>query len=323
MAKGGLVIGNATARPNISRPARLRAPNGVRCLLCRVHGTATSYGRAVRLVTWNLNRATWQGRHRFATSEAHARAAWEELGSLNVDVALLQEATPPPTGLARPPTATQPAGVEREAWRSLTGPMRWWCSAVTAWDVDLRAPPDEDRCEPLHVSQKGAYAVGVAVVSDTPIVVASVYALWDYGWLPQGAKPRYAHTSLHRAISDLTPILDTAGHGMSVIVGGDFNTSSQFPSPHREAFRTVHDRLIGLGLHNVSLRTEGELLDGCPCVDEPCRHVQTYEGPTPYQDDYLFTSQDLVDRTRLVKIERTPLVEAVSDHYPLMVEVDL
>ena len=75
----------------------------------------------------------------------------------------------------------------------------------------------------------------------------SVYAL-DYGWLPAGVKPRYAHTSLHRVISDLTPALDTAHNDMSVVLAGDFNTSSQFQSPHREAFRTVHDRLDGLGL---------------------------------------------------------------------------
>ena len=155
----------------------------------------------------------------------------------------------------------------------------------------------------------------------TPVVVASVYALWDYGWLPLGAKPRYAHTSLHRAISDLTPALDTAVHGMPVILGGDFNTSSSFRSPHREAFRTVHDRLSGLGLHNISLRPKDELLDGCPCADERCRHLQTYEGLVPYQDDYLYVSENLVRGARLLGIDRTPAVEAVSDHFPLMVDV--
>ena len=271
----------------------------------------------------NLNRATWQGRRRFASSAAHAAAAWEELGSLDVDVALLQEATPPPSDLTRPPTGTRPVGVDREAWRSLPGPARWWCSAVAVWNVDLLAPSDEDRSEPLYVSQKGAYAGGVVTMNDSAVVVASVYALWDYGWLPRGTKPRYAHTSLHRAISDLTPVLDSAAHGMPVIVGGDFNTSSQFPSPHREAFRTVHERLTGLGLHNVSLRPEDQLLAGCPCDDEPCRHLQTYEGAIPYQDDYLYMSEDLVRRTRLVQMERTEAVQAVSDHFPLIVEVDL
>jgi hypothetical protein len=31
--------------------------------------------------SWNLNRATGQGRHRFPNGDAHARAAWEELGA--------------------------------------------------------------------------------------------------------------------------------------------------------------------------------------------------------------------------------------------------
>jgi hypothetical protein len=159
----------------------------------------------MRLVTWNLNRATWQGRRRFPSSDAHARASWEEVGSLNADVALLQEATPPPSDLTRPPTGSQPARRDPENWRSMPGPRRWWCSAVAAWNVDLQAPSDEDRCEPLYVSQRGAYAVGMVTIHDIALVVASVYALWDYGWLRQGTKPRYAHTSLHRAISDLTP----------------------------------------------------------------------------------------------------------------------
>jgi endonuclease/exonuclease/phosphatase family metal-dependent hydrolase len=275
----------------------------------------------VRVVTWNLNRATWHARRRFQTSDAHSRAAWDVLGSFNADVALLQEATPPPGALGRPPTGTQPADMDREAWRSLPGAARWWCSAIAAWNVGVQTLSDEDTYEPLYVSQKGAYAVGLVTVNDTSVVVASVYALWDYGWLQKGAKPRYAHTSLHRAISDLTPALDTANHHMPVILGGDFNTSSQFPSPHREAFRTVHDRLSGLGLHNIAVRPEDELLDGCPCADERCRHLQTYEGLVPYQDDYLYVSENLARGARLVGIDRTPAVAAVSDHFPLMFDV--
>ncbi len=66
---------------------------------------------------------------------------------------------PPPSGLGRPPTGTQPADVDREAWRSRPGPARWWCSAVAAWDVDVRPLSDEGRYEPLYVSQKGENAM--------------------------------------------------------------------------------------------------------------------------------------------------------------------
>jgi hypothetical protein len=73
----------------------------------------------------------------------------------------------------------------------------------------------------------------------------------------------------------------------------------------------------------VSLWAEDEMLDGCPCLHEPCRHVQTYDSTVPYQDDYLYMSGDPVGRARLVGIERTVMIEAVSDHFPLIVEVDL
>lgn len=277
----------------------------------------------MRIATWNLNAATSPHRKRFDNRSAHARAAWDELGSLNLDVALLQEAVPPPGDLGRPPTATLPAGTDREDWRSLPGPARWWCSAVAAWGTELQAISDEDRMEPLYVSQKGAYAAGIVARDGKPLAVASVYALWDYGWAPAGGKARYAHTSLHRAISDLTPILDTANNGMSVILAGDFNTSSQFESPHREAFQTVDDRLVGLGLENVALRPEDEDLDGCPCADEICRHLRTIEGPTPYQDDYIYVSSDLAASIRFRKMERSEKAEAISDHLPLVIDLDL
>jgi hypothetical protein len=276
---------------------------------------------AVRVVTWNLNRATWQSRKNFRTAVGHAHAAWTELGALKVDVALLQEAMPPPLDLASAPDATIPEGSDREDWRSLPGPARWWCSAIAAWGPGLRPLPEEGRVEPLWVSQKGAYAVGLVEGRSKPIIVASVYALWDYGWLPSGSKPKYAHTSLHRAVSDLTPVLDTASHGMSVVLAGDFNTSSQFPSPHREAFRTVHDRLAGLGLHNVAIRPDGEDLAGCPCDDDPCRHVRSYEGAIPYQDDYVYVSADLARGAKLVGFDQSEPAKAVSDHLPLVVDL--
>ena len=276
----------------------------------------------MRVATWNLNRATWNQRKKLDSADAHARAAWDELSSLEVDIAMLQEAMPPPEGVAKLPVTTLPVGRGREDWRSLPGPARWWCSAIAAWSAGLEQLSEEGRAEPLYVSQKGAYAVGVVRRNEKPLAVASVYALWDYGWLPHNTKPRYAHTSLHRAISDLTPVLDTDHSEMSVVIAGDFNTSSQFEAPHREAFRTVDDRLRGLGLRNVSIRPDGEILDGCPCIDEICRHVQTLEGPVPYQDDYIYVSEDLVASARFARVERSDRAASVSDHFPLIVEID-
>src|SRR4051794_39391723 len=91
----------------------------------------------VRIVSWNLNRATWQGRRRFATAVEHAHAAWSAAAGLSADVAMFQEASPPPADLARPPVTTIPAASDEEEWRSLPGPQRRWSTAIASWGPDL------------------------------------------------------------------------------------------------------------------------------------------------------------------------------------------
>jgi endonuclease/exonuclease/phosphatase family metal-dependent hydrolase len=126
---------------------------------------------------------------------------------------------------------------------------------------------------------------------------------------------------LHRTLSDLTPVIDVVRNGSSVVVAGDLNASTQFPEPYRAAYRVIHERLGSLGLCNVSVRPEGKPLEGCPCADEPCRHIRTLEGPTPYQNDYVYASPNIAEAVSLVDVERTEAIEAVSDHYPVVVDL--
>lgn len=277
----------------------------------------------MRLVSWNVNRATWSHRSRCSTAEEHRRRAWTELTTLGADVALIQEAPPPPAGLDRPPVVTLPRGVDAEEWRSLPGPRRYWCSALAAWIPGLEPVQSTGR-EPLAVTHQGAYRIGAVPWRGDRLVVVSVYALWDYSWEPKiKPRPRYAETSLHRTLSDLTPLLDQGRSGrVPVVIAGDLNASTQFLPPYREPYRVVHDRLTAFGLRNVSVRREGDELAACPCEDDPCRHVRTLEGPTPYQDDYIYASADVAEAMRLVTVERTEGIEAVSDHYPLVAEID-
>jgi hypothetical protein len=64
-------------------------------------------------------------------------------------------------------------------------------------------------------------------------------------------------------------------------------------------------------------------LDGCPCSDDPCRHVRTIRharSAKPWQDDYLFATGALAERLR----DCQPVSEAraweLSDHCPLLAE---
>src|SRR5574341_502986 len=156
----------------------------------------------MRIVSWNLNRATWSHRKRLVAAEEHRKQAWDQLAALGADLALIQEAPPPSDELASPPIATLPQGWDAEAWRSHPGPARWWCSAIASWGPEL-ASLHSVRTE-LDETHPGAYRVGEVAWGDTSLVVVSLYALWDYAGLEPGEKPRYSETSLHRSISDLT-----------------------------------------------------------------------------------------------------------------------
>lgn len=274
----------------------------------------------MRVAAWNLNRASWSTRGRFTNGEEHLEAAWGELALLGVDLALVQEAAPPPDGLGNPPDFTVPDRSAR--WRSLPGSRRSWCSAVASWERELT--PVEHSLEfgePLHVSHEGSYAVGAVSWRGAPLTVASIYALWDYAGLTPGERPLYAETSLHRTISDLTPVID-ARRRRSVIVGGDFNASTQFSTPHRDAYRVVHERMRSLGLVNLTVRPADEELEDCPCEDEPCLHVRTYDIGAPYQNDYIYATPDVAAAARFSREERSPVAEAVSDHFPVVVDIE-
>ena len=271
----------------------------------------------MRIVSWNLNRATWQHRKRFTTSEDHRQGGWTQLAALDPDIALVQEAAPPPDGLERPPLETIPSG--EEEWRSLPGPQRTWCAAIASWGPRI-APIDSSDRTPLDVTHRGAYAIGTVAWRNTRLALVSIYALWDYAWLPTGYKPRprYAETSLHRSISDLTPILDFRHNGMPVLLAGDFNASTQHDEPYRAAYRIVHERIKAFGLVNVSVAEAP--LDNCRCADETCRHLRGSDE-LPYQLDYMYASPDVAAALRFVNIQRTDAIDRVSDHHPLIGEL--
>ena len=148
-----------------------------------------------------------------------------------------------------------------------------------------------------------------------PITVVSVYGLIEYG---------YAVTTLHRILSDLTPLFDTS-NGRRVVVGGDLNCSTQLAPPHRTRHKTVFDRFVSLGLVNVTeRRLDDAVLVGCPCADEPCRHVRTHfhsKSPKPWQDDYVFVSAALATSASCEVLDRGATDRPLSDHAPVVVSI--
>lgn len=184
----------------------------------------------MRLISWNVN-----GRPE----------PWHELArDESVDVALLQEAKPPPDGVDL-------EVVSGNDWRVVGWEERPFCSVVARCSSRYRvgaepsiAPLGEASSEQLAVSRPGTLAVASVSGEDliAPVTVVSAYAPWErpvpydpQGWI-------YADASAHRLISDLSGLISRQ-RGHRIVVAGDWNILHGYGeggSPYWEArYRTV------------------------------------------------------------------------------------
>jgi len=257
-----------------------------------------------KIVTWNTDH--WRRR------ADERRAAWEFLRGLQPDYALLQEAVPP-RDLAADHLAYREGGIEGKAgeWGSLVvsfaGPLRVVGEARSPYAKRARATS-------IHRTFAGALAVAEAGV----LILISAYGALDEG---------YAVTTVHRLLSDLTPLLDSSPKSR-VVLAGDLNLSTQLAEPHRARHRNALERFATLGLVDcLSLQLPPRpRLARCPCKDNPCQHVRTERHPgsrVPWQTDYMFVSQSLVPRVRacFALDAGRPDPWQLSDHCPVVLEL--
>src|SRR5207247_2189257 len=91
----------------------------------------------------------------------------------------------------------------------------------------------------------GTYAAAEAAVAGGHVNLASVYGMLAF---KVRNDVRYSVTTVHRTLSDLTPILDTYRTSLPVILAGDLNISPQIKQPDTAAHQAVIDRIKAFGL---------------------------------------------------------------------------
>nr|MBA2601117.1 hypothetical protein [Actinomycetota bacterium] len=138
-----------------------------------------------------------------------------------------------------------------------------------------------------------------------------------------GLLDELSDASVHRSLSDLTPLLTDSDFRGRVVVGGDLNTTTAWREPSlRRRDQGVLDRFEALGLVDL-LREKREPgpLAGCTCgLGERCEHTWTRlgRGKAPIQTDYLFASRDLVTRLKTCEALSPPDWREYSDHAPII-----
>ena len=178
---------------------------------------------AVTVVSWNI---------------AKRHEPWRQLLQMDVDVALLQEAAPPPEDVMRPrDAALQPAkGARpleigpRESWDSRSWNSDWWhgrsSTLYDRWPMIVRLSdgvniewfkqvgpigwPEEDEIAGSGIGTIAAARVTPHDGSIEPFIAISMYGRWVAPH-PSKNSPSwiYSDASVHRIISDLSAFISS------------------------------------------------------------------------------------------------------------------
>lgn len=273
----------------------------------------------MRLLSWNM---------------AHVAAHWADIANHEgLDIALLQEAVPPPSGVVIETVPTV-----NEHWTTAGGNRRF-CAAIARLSdrVSLRAIPTKPLADAgqndLGVSMPGTLAAcELTQKSGEQITIASIYGAWtspapwkNGGWI-------YADASVHRLISDLSALV-ASQRGHKIIVAGDLNIlhgHGEHGSDYWQArYQTVFTRMAAIGLPFVGPQhPHGEQCSSWPSeLPRDSKNVPTFRtrkadpSSATRQLDFVFASQDLTERLR-VRARNTAAEWGPSDHCRLQIELD-
>jgi hypothetical protein len=192
----------------------------------------------VKVIAWNL---------------AHREESWRFLAATDADIALVQEAAPPPLDVA------QKIAVDPAPWKTAgAGCHRPWRTAVVKLSERVNVEWFESKTIPdakpgeLAVSRLGTLAAAIVTpLTGKSVIVASMYAPWEKFHAAAQSGQIYADASVHRVISDLTTFVGH-NHKHRIIAAGDLNILYGYGengSAHWACrYETVCNRMAALGL---------------------------------------------------------------------------
>jgi hypothetical protein len=259
-------------------------------------------------------------------SVPHLRAA---------NAAAAREDRPHPFALSEEGTIGRDFWTDKDKVRKLKNRKNWSAAVMSPLgldplgeeDVRARALSRRNRLVdiPFTNSRPGTWIAATVRIGAESITCVSLYGLIE----------ELTDASMHRSLSEISPIFSDPEHSESVLLGGDFNISTGLADPSaRERSRIVLDRIRAYGLVDClpRWREDQQLppMAGCRCDDEPCRHTLTRLTPnkrgaevpwqerSPIQVDYLFASEGLASQLDEI-IEIPPDEwERYGDHSPII-----
>ena len=274
----------------------------------------------IRLISWNMNGNP---------------NSWSELVNSDIDLALLQEAKPPPESM----TSVVPD--PKTPWFTAGGIRRNWCTAVACFSDKINIKPyklgtvSEYDPNSLPVSCKGTLAAADVVIESTKEVITfiSMYGAWEEPLKNIKSSWIYADASVHRLISDISVLIGKQ-RGHKIIAAGDLNVLYGYgehgSSYWKARYDTVFNRFEAIGLPFIGPQaTEGGIqADPWPeelpknSKDVPTYRTQKNKPETATRQlDFVFASDSLKNRLNIRAMNK-PEEWGPSDHCRILIELD-
>lgn len=264
-----------------------------------------SFQALTKIISWNI---------------AGRSEPWEVLLGTDADIALLQEATPPPIDL--PPHVE----IDPSPWGTAGGQRSWKAAIVKVSDrvrvdwIEAKSISDAGG-DDFAVSHPGTIAAAVVSPRDgEPFIAASMYGAWEY---PREGSWIVADGTVHRVISDLSWFVGRqVGH--RIIAAGDLNIYHGYgddgSSYWKSRYDSVFQRMAAIGLPFVGPQfPNGRQADPWPdWLPKDSKNVPTYYhqgGPSAATDqlDFVFASETLSDSLQVCALNGTD-TWGPSDH---------
>ena len=248
----------------------------------------------VKVVSWNI---------------AKRHEPWRELVRMDADVALLQEAVPPPEDVVQlrdaglpPAEGSGPLEIgPLEAWDSHSWNSDWWHgrgwkALFDRWPMVLRlsdrvevewfkqiSPWGGAETNEIEVSGIGTITAARVTPKDgstEPFIAVSMYARWLGPHPTATGDWIYSDASAHRIISDLSAFIGyyDSPSKHRILAAGDLNMSFNSTDEFNHRAQTVLDRLLTLGLDYMGPKyPAGRRADPIPAhLNEESLDVPTY-----------------------------------------------
>ena len=248
---------------------------------------------SVKFVSWNIEGKT---------------APWYCLREMDADVALLQEASEPPSDLDKKVCVDlAPWSTAGWRWRRRTAIAKLTDRVAMEW-VEAKSIVDADSGD-FAVSRLGTLtAASVKAPGVEPFVAVSMYSMWENPHSSTDSSWIVSDASAHRLVSDLSAFIGQQD-GHRILAAGDLNVLKGYGEYGNRywagRYGSVFDRMEALGLLFVGPqhphgRQADPWPDELPTRQQERTHIPHEEAPdasdcNQRQLDFVFASKGMAD----------------------------